>query len=76
VLHLLLRPGGDDRLELRVVGEHAVEIGGVVPAVEFHHGGGLHQLDDLRIDPRGIESGPGNLFQRPVLHRRATTELT
>ena len=54
--------------EIGVVVEHAAQVDGIVGAVAFHHGGGLHQRDDRRIQPGGVEAVPRDIGDLPVFH--------
>ena len=73
MLHLLGGPGVGGPAEVGIVAEHAVEVDGVVRAVPLHHGGGLHQRDQLGVRPGGIEPVPGHVLEAPMLHRPVRT---
>src|SRR5689334_18744953 len=59
--------------EIRIVDEHAVEVGGVVGAVALDHGRRLHQGDEVEVRLGGIEPVPRNVLDTPMLHRGVRT---
>jgi hypothetical protein len=75
MLDLFIRPGVDRRNERGIVGEDAVQVDAVIPAVALHQSRGLDVAQDLRIDLRRIEAIPRDRFECPASHRREPSAL-
>jgi hypothetical protein len=56
--------------KVRIVVEHAFQVGGIICAIAFDHRRRLHDRRRLRIDLRGIEFVPRNCLDTPMLHCR------
>src|SRR6202043_496151 len=70
VLDLLLPPAPRRRGKTGIVVKHAAEILGVVGAVLLDQARRLDDAQNLRIDPGGVETCPGDVIERPVTHTR------
>src|SRR4029453_9698412 len=70
MLDLFVRPGVDRRTERGIVGEDAIEVDTVIPAIALHQSRGLDVAQDLRIDFRRIEAIPRDRVECPASHGR------
>lgn len=69
MLDFLLGPVARRLLEIGIVGEDIAQINRVIATIVLDHARGFDNGENLKIDFRRLERWPGDVFERPVLHR-------